>query len=270
MGKGGFFPWFFVKEPVVCGEFQVLPYQRGVFPGAQTSEQDTLDLVVGRYREANDLQVSRASILQHSSQTGPTDPVEEGLHVDSFVFADLLPFSALANRRFFGDLEYSNRDSFRLIVQQYTEPGRGVMVTPRRRDGSTNIFCSGEVLTDQRPRHVYHQRTPIDEPLLEKLVDARGHSDWPELDQTIVRFDEANTDRLEFPASTELLLTYAAFEQALGVPGEKTKRVGHVFSEVMQPREELDPAEWTIQVGNPRAQQFLSSAPSRRSGWVQD
>lgn len=270
MGKLAFFPWLELKESLECGEFRLLQYRRREAPAADSEEQAAIDDVLRPYQTANGDPVTRATILQHASQGTPTDPVEEGYHVDLFVFSEILAFAGLASRRFFSNFEYSNRDHYRLILQQFTDPGRGVLITTRRRDGSTNSFFTGDVYTVQRPNHLGHGPLTLEAGLLEALLQAMATDTWPELYQSLILFGEANTDRIDMPVGTEVLLAYAAFEQALGLADARARDVTAEFADLLEPDRQLPSTDWTIPEDNPRAAQLLEKAPNIRTAWLQD
>jgi hypothetical protein len=270
LGKLAFFPWLDVKASFDCGDFRVVRYRRGEAPGANAEEQAAIDKLLAPYHDAHGDSVSRATILQHVGQASPTDAVDETYHLDLFVFADLLAFTGLSTRRFFSPFGYSNRDHYRLILQQFTEPGRGVLITTRRRDGSTDAFFTGDVYKLQRPNHVGHVQLEADQDFLRALVAAMAHPDWPRVYQAIILFNEANTDRIEMPIGTELVLTYAAIEQGLGMAGAPTRDVAAAFAEVLQPYDPLPTEDWAVPEGNPRAEKLLQKSASLRAAWLQD
>ena len=270
MGKLAFFPWLDIEEAVECDGFRLLRYRRGQAPGEDAADQAVIDGVLAPYYDAHGKPVARATLLQHSSQNSPTSDLDESYHVDLFVFSDLLAFAGLAGRRFFGHFQYSNRDNYGLILQQFTEPGGGALITTRRRDGSTDVFFPGDVYKVQRPAHVHHDRVTVDENLLASLVAAMAHPDWPQIYQAIVLFNEANTDRLEMPPGTEVILLYAAMEQALGVPSKRPKIVAQRFAEVFAPQAVLPPSEWKVGRENEPGGTLLKNSANLRTAWLQD
>lgn len=270
MGKLSFFPWLEVQEGFECGDFRILRYRKGHHQEEQGVNQDLVDAILAPYHDTHGAPVTRATLLQHSSQESLTSDLDESYHIDLFVFADLLAFAGLARRRFFSQFEYSNRDNYGLILQEFTEPGRGVLITTRRRDGSTNTFFTGDVYKVQRPAHVQHDSVSVDQEFLAGLVSAMGHEAWPQLFQAIVLFNEANTDRSDMPVGTELILTYASLEQGLGVPGKPTRDVAEEFAAAVAPRQEVPPADWKVGQGNAHAVTLLENSTNLRTAWLQD
>lgn len=269
MGTIAFFPWLHLEDEVEVQEFRLLRYQRGEAPGVG-DEQAAIDRVLSAYRDSSGHPVNRATIIQHSEQDSPTAGIEETFHLDFFVFAELLAFSGLAARSFFGPFGYSNRDHYRLVLQDFTDPERGVLVTARRRDGSSKIFFSGDTFVAYRPTNVGHDRPRVDRNLVESLLSARSHDDWPRIYQGVLLFNEANTDRLEVSAGTELIMTYAAIEQIIDMAGRPPSAVADRFSEVINPQDDLPPSEWRVARDNQRASTLLKRSPTLRNAWVKD
>ena len=270
MGKLAFLPWLSLDAEFEVGDFRLVPYHRGEAPGVDAGEQAAIDKVLSAYRDLHGKPIDRATVIRHSAQESPSADFSESLHLDFFVFVDLLAFAGLAARRFFGHFEYTNRDSYRLVLQQFSTPGRGVLVTTRRRDGGTNMFYSGDTFVVYRPHHVGSDPAKLDEGLLHALVAAMSDEQWPRLYQGVLLFNEANTDRIEVPQGTELIMTYAALEQLLDSAGRPPAEVARVFSDFLSPREDLERQAWKVAHGNDRAQRLLDSVPNLRTAWLLD
>lgn len=141
MGKLAFFPWLDINASFDCGDFRILRYRRGEAPGDSAEEQVAIDELLAPYHDAHGDSVSRATILQHVSQASPTDGIDEAYHLDLFVFADLFAFTGLSTRRFFNPLGYSNRDHYRLILQEFTRPCEALMIRCRYRAPSAPLHA---------------------------------------------------------------------------------------------------------------------------------
>lgn len=270
VGNLAFFPWLILEKDFDFDDFQLLGYRRGATPGRDADEQAAIDRVLSAYRDSSGKPVNRATVMCHAFQGTPTATIDESLHADFFVFADLVAFAGLAGRRFFSHSGYCNRDSYRLVLQAFTDPGRGVLVTTRRRDGQTNTFFSGGSYVVYRPHHVGFDRTGLDHELLAALLRARSHDQWPRLFQSIVLFNAANTDRPEMPVGTELILTYASLEQALDMAGRSPAEVAERFAELVLPSEPVPRARWRVAESSQGAHRLLDRARSLRHAWLQD
>ena len=239
-----FFPWLQLKEEYRFPDFQILSYQRGSFPGSTPSEQKAIDDALSSYHARTGRPLDRASILQHRSQSTPTAELNTAYRADLVVYADLIAFAGLSARTFFNPLCYSNRDAFRLVVQDIPESARNLLITSRRRDGETNLCYMDGSYIARPPEHVMQDHAPLDPTVLVALLEAQAHDDWPELFRAIALFNEANTDRAEIPIATEVILTYAALEQALGVAGKPVNKVAMAFENEFKPSEPLPNKDW--------------------------
>lgn len=265
-----FFPWLDLKSEYRFRDFAVHPYQRGKSPGSTPEEQAAIDDVLASYCAAHGRPVDRAVILQHHCQTTLTAELSADYHRDLFEFAELMAFTGLAGRQFFGDMHYCNRDTFCLVVQDIPEPAKGVLITSRRRDGARNMAYRDNVYGVRCPEHVIGNHARMDSQLMTALLEAKAHGDWPKLYQAITLFSQANTDRAEVPISTEVVFTYAALEQVLGAAGKPTKEVAMVFENDLKPSEPLPQSDWFAPDENQRAADLLSKSSSLRAAWLQD
>lgn len=266
MGALAFFPWIRLATELSVGGYSLLPFDRK--RETQGDDSHTVSLLISRYRD-HSAQPVRAAVLLSSPDRGLLQDFAEADLADVFFFAELVAFSGLAARQFFSFRGYSNRDHFRLVVQPFLEPERGVTVTTRRRDGSSTSFHTGDVYRVQPPPHVLAEEVSIDDRLLGSLLAATGRSEWQRLYQSIVLFNEANTDRMEMPEGAELTMSYAALEQLLGLAGESPRAVANRFLEHWISAEPSRD-KWRIGSSHPRAVQLLAKSSGLRDAWVQD
>ena len=84
-----------------------------------------------------------------------------------------------------------------------------------------------------------------DRALLHAVLASREQEGWSRLYRGIVLFNQANTDAPDMSMDTELVLTYAAMEQILGISSRSDqKRFPTKFAEAWQPSREVPQGEW--------------------------
>ena len=81
--------------------------------------------------------------------------------------------------------------------------------------------------------------------LLDALLSSREREMWSGLYRGIVLFNQANTDAPDMSMDTELVLTYAAMEQILGISAQSDQRRFHAqFAKAWHPGREVPRSEW--------------------------
>ena len=240
-----FFPWIELEEDGDVGDYSLKRFKRGSLPRADEERRRTLDSVLEPYRDTSDKPVGSALIL-HRTDRGLTDDQSEADRGDLFHFAELFAFAALATREFFSDY-YFNRDHLRLIIQACSDPRGGAAVVTRRRDGVNRDMVPGAIYRVQVPAHVTRPGLKIkpDWALLRALLASREREAWSGLYQGIVLFNQASTDAPGTSLDTELVLTYAAIEQILGLSKKKDqRRFSAKFADAWCPSREVPSSEW--------------------------
>ena len=97
------------------------------------------------------------------------------------------------------------------------------------------------------PAHVCRVGKQIkpDRALLEALLRCRSRDEWSGIYRGIVLFNQANTDAPDMSMDTELVLTYAAMEQILGISSASDRRRFHAkFAEAWDPSRAVPVNEW--------------------------
>lgn len=123
------------------------------------------------------------------------------------------------------------------------------MAMPRR-DGYQQSFVIADYCRFQVPAHVGASGTLIepDSALLDALLESRERLDprtWAALYQGIVHFNQANTDQPDMSPDMELVMTYSAIEQVLGITSRKDQRnCSKKFAQVWHPSREVPRDEW--------------------------
>jgi len=267
MSMLAFFPWLEVSEPVTAGEFELLPFRRGVAPsGRGTTDQAIYDRLLAPYHSGG-APIGHATLARIAGDDLTRDRSDDERGA-LFVFSELLSMSGLAARDFFGlGLTYHNRDNFRLVVQGFSDDRGGAAITTRRRDGSTLNFWPGDDYRVQKPEHVSLGRSLLDLELLKALLDSRESENWNSLYEAILSFNLSNTDSSDVSEHIEAVLLVGAFERLLGCHrGKEDDLVGR-FVTILTPTENKQPGAVTF-LGT-SARRFRNS-PTVRDMWIRD
>jgi hypothetical protein len=212
-----FFPWLTCRQEVQVGPIQLLPYVRGKAPGDLPGvTQADIDGVLRAYSRIHGSRVKFATMLQITGwQLGAdADHVAQQL----FNARRHITFAALSKRRLFrGHSEYTNSDTYELVVQRF-KPGDtgGFAFSTRRRDTGTQQYWTADDFAFTRPQHVdAHATLSIDEPLL--LALGNLPPDLAYVSEAVEEFNSANTDSLGVPMHVEMVMVKSAFERLLGI-----------------------------------------------------
>ena len=247
MPQLAFFPWLALRTDIDVGDYSLTRFVRGRRPRSADGLQETLDALLAPYHFLGDGPIKYAVILT-AHDRDLTDELSPEDRADLFEFAELFAFAALAAREFFS-ADYWNRGQLRLVIQAFTDPKDGAFLEMRRRDGSDLLRITGDRYMVQAPMHVTSggQSIKLDCALLEALLAARAQSRerWSRLHRGIVLFNQANTDAPDVSPHTDLMLTYPALEQVLGlVSGREQRQLPTRFSETWRPRRDIPESEW--------------------------
>lgn len=245
MPQLAFFPWIEIACDIDTQGYSLQRFVRGRLPGPDAERQATIDAVLAPYRDLRDESIRTAVILAAHDRELTEHPSDED-RADLFLFAELFAFAALAAREFFG-YDYCNRDDLRLVIQAFEDPRGGAFLEMRRRDGVQWSSVSRDHYRVQMPAHVCHGVKQIkpDCALLEALLRSRSRDEWSGLYRGIVLFNQANTDAPDMSMDTELVLTYAAMEQILGISSRADRKpFSTKFAEAWHPIREVPQGEW--------------------------
>ena len=261
-----FFPWIELENDIDVGGYSLRRFTPGSLPRVDEGLRAVLDAVLAPYRDTENNPVQSAAILSCNGRS-LTDGLSEGDRDDLFRFAELFAFAALAAREFFTS-HYFNRDHLRLVIQAFTDPQGGAVVEARRRDGRTRSIIPGESYRVQMPAHVTHPGSPLepDMALLRALLESREQKDWSRLYRGIVLFNQGNTDAPHVPPETEMVLTYAAIEEILGLYRRKDqRRFPAKFADAWCPSRDVPASGWRRQQPG-----GACSEESLRESWASD
>ena len=244
MPQQAFFPWIEIACDIEIMGYSLRRFVRGRLPGPDTERQETIDAVLAPYRDVRDQPIRTAVILEAHGRELTEHPSDEA-RAELFLFAELFAFAALAARDFFS-YEYYNRDDLRLVIQAFEDPRDGAFMEMRRRDGVHRSRVTGDHYKVQVPAHVSPVGKLIkpDCALLEALLRSQSCEEWSGLYRGIILFNQANTEAPDMSMDTELVLTYAAMEQILGLSGSDEKRLPAKFAKAWDPSREVPRSKW--------------------------
>lgn len=247
MPQLAFFPWIALGTDIDVGDYSLKRFVRGKLPCPADGLQKTLDTVLAPFCIHRGEPIKHAVILVRHGRA-PTGELSAEDRANLFEFAELFAFAALAARRFFWP-DYLNRDHLRLVIQAFSDREGGASMQLRRRDGQERLWIPGDCDTVQAPAHVSSggHRMQFDGALLKALLAAREDDQerWSGLRQGIGLFNQANTDAPDTSPDTELVLTYAAMEQILGLVSRgKQKQMPTRFADTWSPRRDIPKSEW--------------------------
>lgn len=248
MPELAFFPWIELECDIDAEGYSLKRFVRGRLPASDSEHQATLDAVLAPYRDFRDEPIRTAVILAAHGRGLTEHPSEED-RAELFLFGELFAFAALAAREFFtySTYSYCNRDQLRLLIQAFTDPRGGAFMALRRRDGAQRTMVTGDRYRVHAPAHVSYsgRRIKPDCALLEALLRSRDREEWPGLYRGIVLFNQANTDAPDMSTDTELVLSYAAMEQILGIASRSNqRRFPEKFAQAWRPSRDVSRSNW--------------------------
>jgi hypothetical protein len=270
LGLGvAFFPWLHVQERVTFGEFTLVPYSRRCLPsGAGSGLQVKLDRATESYLTAHERPIDRATLLKIGPRGLPADldrPRIERL----FRMAELVAAAGLSTRQFFVQAGYWNRDNFRLAIELFTGRDGFVSVVSRRREGRRINIVSAKLHRIYKPDHVSLEgEQAIDVDLLTSLLEVQDSPKGARYVESILGFNQANTDNPYMTESAELVLLCGAFERLLDC-GHREDDLTRALLQLLPVSYDTAPTE-SPRVAEARARKQGKSYPSVRESWVRD
>lgn len=251
----------------------MLPYEQNQKAGGiGTALQDELDSITKPYVYQGDYAIRTATLLQVGDGELTRDLSKEEI-ADVFTFAELLAFAGLSNREFFSviGISYTNRDAFRVAIEQYRRTTGFTTVVTRRRDGSTFTAIDEKNYRVHKPRYVKSPETGIDVPLLHALLDAQAKlsdKQWLGFYEALVNFNLANTDNDQISPEIEVVFSIAAFERLLGLSSGRDSALASSFAECTKATVEPTLTKCS-RFSNPK---FSKQATNRsvRETWIRD
>lgn len=212
-----FFPWASVQSPVSFGPLRLFPYRKGILPGNLPHVmQVQVDEVLSAYADRPNFHVHAGALLEFADWHLGMDISDEQL-TKLFRARHLLAFSALSQRQLFHHSNYSNFDTYSLVIQRFNlkKPSTFSIIT-RRRDGRSRLLWAADNFAFHRPLHVDGRaKIDFDETLLLALLNLPSAYEY--IYEAIIEFNLANTDSSDVPEHVEVVMCKSAFEWLLQV-----------------------------------------------------
>lgn len=267
-----FFPWFAIEEETTIGDFELLPYERGQKPFASNAgDQDSADSILGHYFSHRKRQISSATIVKLKDREVFDSPTEDERNA-LFSFSQLIAFGGLARREFFSQFgNYCNSGHFQLVLQHFRQPETGVLLTTRRRDGTSDQFHTA--YRKDTPEHVQLGLVPIvlDLPLLRALLDVQGRgNNWPDFAESILSFNLANSDSSDVHEVIEAVLLVSAHERLLGCNHGKEDDLATGLVRCLSPPKSINALHCARLAPVIQSGRFPARAETVREVWVRD
>lgn len=263
-----FLPWLSLKESIVVGEFELVPYLRDLQPAGQgTQLQGIIDRVLAPYH-FGDQPIGSATLIRIDNTEFIRDFTEEE-RAALFILCELLAISGLAVREYFAYGGYQNRDNFRLVIQAFAAVDGGAAITSRRRDGSSTNYWDEGSYKVQKPEHIPLGTNRIDHLLLDALVQARDSKHWERIYEALLSFNLANTDNAEVSEHIEAVLLTGAFERLFDCRRGKENELAKQFTRVCSPSQNLALQSCSALANSGFTNRF-KMASTIREMWIRD
>lgn len=202
-----FFPWIHSNGPTKLGAWRLVPYVKN-----DTQLPDNVHRVLARYRNAVGTPVSRAMLLEIGGKI--SGHITERTLSRVFLLRSLMAFDGLARRELFGRGNYVNAHHFACIAVPNSDR-QGVALHQRRRGAPGLIWHSEETYRVVCPPHVAAETSvDVDARKMRALLAASSRQPW--LAESIELFNLANSDSPDIQPHTEVVLSVAALQRALG------------------------------------------------------
>ena len=235
MSMIAFFPWLKIKSDFDLGDIKLKIFKvSGQQEVTENERQIIYNRVIKYYLNRNNNLIEKCTIVLQKDKNILED-IDENERDFLFSFAEILAFSGLSKREFFGfGFGYCNRDDFSFIIQSFTKDSDGVTIVTRRRDGSTKNFISGDAYKVTMPFNITNNEVEIDINLAQALLQLQKKSPdiWPCFSDAIFFFNGANTDSDQITEHQEIVMTISAFERLLDVKSGLEKELVKKFLKV--------------------------------------
>ncbi len=262
MGALAFFPWLrLASKPHKFGEFVLLPHVRGDdSPGASV-----VDAVTAPYQEGTDQPIREVTLVAIDGRDLLADIDDDQVNA-AFVFGEMVALAGLAKRQVFAHTGYSNRDTYRLVIQRFDQPGGGSLQLNRRVDGAKRVYVTAAAHQVPCPGHVDLEPVVLDVEMLSALLACRSHADADVFVESMMGFNLANTDSSEMSPHLELVLLVGALQRILCC-NSKDDDLAAKFSAALAPRKDHGRGDCSRLVARPEK---FAKSPTVRDAWVRD
>ena len=212
----GIMPWLHLKSHVMCFGVKFTSYQRDIpLPNEYKTYKDQINRILSSYVNLEGEPITECVLigLDGYEACGSLNDSE----LDKIVVsAEILAFCALSKNEFFGQTRlYTNRSFFDLYFQNFKIADSNYISIPvRRRDGSLLMggHEHGKIFFSVPIQCSSQQLYKVDQDLLSALEKAQGPQ-IRRIKQSIMLFNQANTDSNAIMANREIVLLASAYEQ---------------------------------------------------------
>jgi len=231
MSMVAFMPWFQTRTPVRIGKFKFSPFPGKPFKGEPAK---ALREILACHQSSAGAKRKGATVVTMAGKAFGEDFSDEEKS-ELFLAADLLAYSYVFERGYFGDALYCNKDDFECGIQRYDRKFEGAALVARRRDGRTLSFVYARDYKVVRPNHVGHDF--IGKPnrnLLKSLTKVRESQQWAKVGPSMDAFCRANTDSSSVSPRTELVDLMSAFERLLDISNSNAAETARRLEALMR------------------------------------
>lgn len=266
MSMLAFFPWLKIKEDIKIGDVKLLKFKLSEINARKDRFRNNCKKIVRHYyMHSNDI-IDECTLLFINNKTVFDDFNDEETDF-MFTFSEILAFSGLSTREYFG-FSYWNRDNFSLVIQGFDEKSYGVTIVTKRRDGSTKAYWDSNAFKVKMPYHVNSNVITINVKLVESILNLQETLVANEifLTDALFFFNRANTDGNLISEYQEIVMMVSAFQRLLGCKTGKEDELVNKFMSIFNPKQSFN----ISQSNRIKSSQYNNISISLREVWLRD
>lgn len=265
MGMMTFFPWFTIEAPLTFGRYKLFPHK--VDEASLHGIPAEIARIAAPYRMNHTRSVREICVLQIDGKAFDAD-LNEDERAEIFELAEVLALAALSDREYFSHSNYTNRDTYVVIIQGFKTGEKGFAIDARRRDGSNTIYWNDDLFMVLCPPHVSpNMKQQFDGTLVNALLGAYASANGERFDWSIFYFNRANTDSNQATVQSEVVQSIAAFEALFQVRTGKEEDLATAFSVSLDKHAEDLSLALPVRL---QKQAVLTQFLSVRNLWIRD
>lgn len=242
MSMLAFMPWYAIDTQVTIAGYVFRRFVRGEQPfGTGTPQQSTVDKILEPYLTHLQKPITEATLVEYLGKS-TFDDLDEDKRDELFVLSEIITFTGLSQRQFFGAHRSVCQENFSLIIQGF-KPGdeSSSAIHTRRRDGRDINFMTDDVFRVHCPFHVaINTSIQLDERVTEGLMKARNLDVWPAIEESIFWFNRANTDSPTVMPQSEIVMMIGAMERLFNLTGGNEKALAKAVTGLFTPAHPVD------------------------------
>lgn len=232
-GKFAFFPWLTLPEPIVVGGFRFVPVNtKNPNPEIGDEIAETAKLIFSRYVDVYGKPIKTCTVATRPRHAKAWH-IPENLWQKLFQASECLALVIMAEQRFFEQLSpHVNATLFRPIIQGVTLGQDGLALFVKRRDGG--LQAGGLKFKDvifQMPLEAYETECPLPSRRFARALNGartQKTTAWNAIKESLPFFLLGNSETIEMPDETCVLLSALAFERLLQTPTKKLNNANDV------------------------------------------